>query len=68
VVVNRELLDAIGTRVDQTKTVHLAGCELEVRERCIGCARTILDEGAIEVVLAIDQVVVRDWDDGGNLN
>jgi hypothetical protein len=68
-VVNRELLNAIGARVDQTKTMHLAGSKLEFSERSIGRARAaILGERAVEVVLAVDQVVVRDRNDGRNLD
>src|SRR5579859_1245243 len=58
--VDTEMLQALCSSIDKTETVPFARCELEfgdssITEARIGC----LDRGTVEVILAVDEVVVR---------
>lgn len=62
VVVDRELLDPVRARVDEPQPVGFALLELELGETGVGGAgRGVAggDGGAVKVVLAVDEVVVR---------
>jgi hypothetical protein len=57
VVVNAELLHTLGTRVDQTDAVGLAGLELELGNAGVGRASGVIALARV-VHLSVDQVVV----------
>ena len=57
--VNGEELLASSSSVDQSQTMRLPLFEFELRQGCITRARhAVMNGGAVEVHLAIDQVVV----------
>lgn len=66
VVVDGETLDTLGSRIDQAQSMRLVGLELELGDAGVADARrrvTGLDGRAVEIHLAVDQVVdgVDQW-------
>lgn len=62
VLVDGETLRGLGARVYEAQPVRLAWCEEELRNACVGVAADgwIDRVGAVEVGLAVDQVVIRE--------
>lgn len=61
-VVNAELLDALRTRVEDAKKMGFAAGEMEFGEASVvGTFGSSCRVSAIEIHLAVDEVVVRDW-------
>lgn len=61
--IDGETLSTLGTGVDETETVGLAGLELELGDTSIVRALGLVsssNSGAVEVALAVDEVVVRE--------
>ena len=60
VSINAELLDTLGTSIDQSQPMLLPGRELKLGKTCVVRAwRSISDKRAIVVHLPVDQIINR---------
>jgi hypothetical protein len=58
--VNTEMLKSFGTSVDKSKTMPFFGLEVELGQSGVTIAgRGMWNGRAVEIVLAIDEIVVR---------
>lgn len=65
--VDREPLQGLGTRVDETQTMGFATFERELGQASSAVASSLVIRGqrrAVEVILAIDEIVIRKDDTG----
>ena len=64
-IVDCEALQCLCTSIDEPKTMHLGTVELEFRNSGVGDAfgssRRLSFETTVEIILAINQVVIWDW-------
>ena len=59
-IVDTEFLDTLGTRIDQSQSMLLPGCEFKFgKTGVIRARRAISHEGAIVIHLSINQIVDR---------
>lgn len=63
-IVDCEALQCLCASIDEPKTMHLTTCEIKCRNSGVGDAfgssRRFSFKVAVKVVLAIDQIVIRD--------
>ena len=64
-IVDCEALQCLCASIDEPKTMHLATVEIECRNSGVGDAfgssRRLSFKSTVEIVLAINQIVIWDW-------
>jgi len=59
-----EVLDAFGTSIDQSQSMHFSRAKSEIGDASIVFARRLVaccNSRTVEIVSSLDEIIVREW-------